>query len=208
MKTRDHHGWCRQMHRSLLITISLLLLAAGAAHPAPPAPRPYGGCGVLALKPAAGAERSLLPLYEEPGVHRIAELPGSALPRLAGSSEEPLVSASAHRGDWIQVAYDNAGRKGWLQQTRDSDYLPWREFLPGRQVRILPGMKKGYYKVMSSPGEGSPERGWLTRDQPVTVLQVEDDWARLQAPQGWFRWRDGDGRLTISLHEPQGAEKP
>lgn len=207
MKTRADHGWRRQMHLSLLITVSLLL-AAGAAHPAPPAPRPYSGCGVLALMLSAGAERSLLPLYEEPGVHRIAQLPGSALPRLAGSSEEPLVSASARRGDWIQVAYDDAGRQGWLQPARDSDYLPWREFLPGRQVRILPGMKKGYHAVKSSPGDGSSEMSALTRDQPVTVLQVEDDWARLQAPQGWFRWRDGDGRLTISLLETKGAEKP
>jgi len=205
MKTRENLGRRRQRYRHLLITISLLLLAAGNAHPAPPAPRPYSGCGVLALKPAGGLERSLLPLYEEPGVHRIAELTGSELPRLAGSSEEPLVSASARRRDWIRVAYDNAGRKGWIQQTRGSDYLPWQEFLPGRQVQILPGMKKGYYAVRSSPADGSPEMGRLTRDQPARVLQVEGDWARLQAPQGWFRWRDGDGRLTISLQELKGA---
>jgi hypothetical protein len=195
------------MRRLLLIAALLLVLSAGAAHPAPPRPRPYSGCGVLALKPYAGADRVSVSLYEEPGVLRISEIDGSALPRLSGSGPEPLVAVSARKGVWTRLAYDDAGREGWVEQARAWEYLTWQEFLPDRQVRILPGMKKGLYSLRSEPREGGAERGTLARDQAVRILQVEDDWARLQTPSGWFRWRDGDGRLTVSLQDPEGVEK-
>ena len=185
--------------RTLLCTLLLLLLSGGAAHPAPPAPRPYGGCGVLALKLWPGAEPARLTLYREPGLLRIAEYDPAALPRLAGSAAEPLLAADARKGGWTRLAYDDAGRQGWLEQARGWQYLSWQEFLPGRTVRVLPGMKKGLYLLKSGPDESAAPIATVNRDQQVRVLQVEDDWARLQAPSGWFRWRDGDGRLTVSL---------
>lgn len=195
------------MRRPLFLTLLFSLLVAATAQGAPPRPRPYGGCGVLALKPDAGAERPLLVLYQEPGLLRLAELEGGALPRLAGSASEPLVAVSERRGGWTRLAYDDAGREAWIEQPRAWQYLPWREFLPGRLVRILPGLKKGWYLVRSEPREEAPESAPLSRDQEVRVLQVEGDWARLEAPAGWFRWRDGDGRLTVALREIDAAQK-
>lgn len=194
------------MRRPLLIALLLLVLGAAAAHPAPPRPRPYSGCGVLALETAPGAERLALVLYQEPGLARIAEMEGSQLPRLAGSEAAPLIAVGARKAGWSRLAYDDAGREGWIEQARGWEYLTWREFLPGRSVRILPGMKKGYYAVRGEPRQDSAETAVLTRDLTVRVLQVEDDWARLQAPSGWFRWRDGDGRLTVSPQDAAGAQ--
>ena len=195
------------MRRSLLVALLLIFLSAAAAHPAPPRPRPYSGCGAVWLRPDPGADKITVTLYQEPGLLRIAEVEGSALPRLAGSAAEPLVAVSARRGGWIRVAYDDAGREAWIDQPRAWGYRDWQEFLPGRLVQILPGMKKGYYGLRSEPGDAGSPRGTLARDQAVRVLQVEDDWARLQAPAGWFRWRDGDGRLTVSLPDGEGIEK-
>jgi hypothetical protein len=153
---------------------------------------------VLALRPVPGAEEVPIGVYAEPGLQRISELAIPSLPRLGGLQQEPLVAVTACKGGWVRLAYDDAGREGWIKLLRSWEYLPWQEFLPGRMVRISPGMKKGCYSLRGRPDEGSTGRGTLTRDQPARVLQVEDDWARLQAPSGWFRWRDGDGRLTVS----------
>jgi len=65
-------------------------------------------------------------------------------------------------------------------------------------VRVLPGMKKGLYLLKGEPREAAAQKGSLNRDQTVRVLRIEEDWAELEAPGGWFRWRDGDGRLTVS----------
>jgi hypothetical protein len=129
----------------------------------------------------------------------MAELDSSTLPRLSGSATDPLVAVSARKGEWTRLTYDDAGRQGWIRQARAWRYLSWQEYLPGRCLLILPGMKKGYYALRSEPGAGGGERENLTRKEAVYVLQVDNDWVRLQAPSGWFRWRDDDGRLTVAL---------
>lgn len=192
--------------RSLSVALLLLLLSTTAAHSAPPPPRPYSGCGVLALQAPPGAEPAGIPLYREPGLARLGEMEGSALPRLAGSEGASLVAVGARKARWSRVAYDDAGREAWIEQARGWEYLPWREFLPGRSVRILPGMKKELYAVRSDPRRDAAQQAVLTRDQTVRVLQVEDDWARLQAPAGWFRWRDADGRLAVLPQDGSGAQ--
>jgi len=185
------------MRVPLWLILALVALGPAAAQAAPPPPRPYAGQGVLALHPAPWAERAPIPVYREPGLQRIAEPEPGALPRLAGDGGEPLVAVQA-RGGWLRVAYDDAGREGWLKPPRGWEYRPWEEFLPGRLVRVFPGMKKALYALRGEPREGGAETGALARDQEVRVLRVEEDWAQLQAPWGWFRWRDGDGRLTVS----------
>lgn len=181
---------------SFLLFLSLIATAADAA---PPAPRPFSGSGIVAAAPeAAGAGGPLL-LYQEPGILRLAELQAAKLPRLAGSEQNPLIAVAARKGRWTRVAYDDAGREAWLEAPRSWRYLPWEEFLPGRALRILPGMKKGFYAVMEEPSEKGNPAGTLVREQEVRVLRVEGDWARLEVPSGWFRWRDPDGRLTVSL---------
>jgi hypothetical protein len=183
-----------------LLPTALVLLAffAASVHAAPLPPRPYSGCGVLMLHPIAALQQSPLVLYAEPGLQRIAEVEIPGLPRLAGDKQEPLVAVSATKGGWLQLAYDDAGREGWIEPPRSWEYSTWGEFLAKRTVRVFPGMKKGLYALRGEPREGSPDRGVLTRDQQVRVMQIQDDWALLQAPAGWFRWRDGDGRLTVS----------
>lgn len=186
------------MRRLTLITLALLVFWAGSLHAARPRPRPFSGCGVLALRPVPGAERVPIALYGEPGLQRMVELELQALPRLGGDQQQPLVAVSATKGGWVRLAYDDAGRKGWIELLRFWHYLPWEEFLPGRTVRVFPGMKKGLYLLRGEPSEGAAEQETLVRDQAVRVTQVKGDWARSETPSGWFRWRDGDGRLTVS----------
>ena len=197
------------MKKTVVLTLSLIgiLFAGGAAQSAPPKPRPYSGCGVLALSRAPGDERLIVPLYYEPGIARFAELDGSALPRIAGNAPEPIVAVSSRKGGWTRLAYDDAGREAWVRPARAWEYHPWQEYLPGRVLRILPGMKNGYYALKGEPNEAGTDRGTLTREQTVRVVQVTDDWVRVQSPSGWFRWRDADGRLTVSLQEAAGVEK-
>ncbi|GAW67667.1 hypothetical protein GPEL0_01f3624 [Geoanaerobacter pelophilus] len=183
----------------LSASLLLIALAAGAAYATPPAPRPYSGCGILKLRQWGALEPEPLALYREPGLLRVAEKSAAALPRLAGDGFEPLLAASERRGRWTRLSLDDAGRQGWLEQQRGWDYASWDEFLPGRTVRVLPGLKKGWYSLKGAPAEDAAEIASLTRDQLVQVMEVEEDWVKLERPSGWFRWRDPDGRLTVSL---------
>lgn len=183
------------MIRRLVFALTLAVLAAGAAQGAKAAkPRPLSGCGVLTL----GASAPLV-LYAEPGVRRVAQTSGAALPVLDRGGEQVAVAATGSNGGWLRVPYDEAGREGWLEPGRADRYRSWPEFLPGRTVRLLPALKKGLYALRDAPGEKGALRGTLTRGDLVRVLSVSDGWARIEAPAGWFRWRDGDGRLTVSL---------
>jgi len=185
------------MRISLLTVLALFLFFAVSSRAAAP-PRPYSGCGVLEIPQTTATEPAPIAIYAEPGVQRVAEREIQALPSLRGNQEPPLIAVGAVKAGWVRLFFDNAGREGWVDKPRPWEYLPWREFLPGRQVRILPGMKKGLYLLKGEPRENGPERGVLSRGQLVRVVQVEEDWARLQVPSGWFRWRDRDGRLTVS----------
>lgn len=184
----------------LALTVSFLVLSQ-AAPAAPPAPRPYGGVGVLSLKEVVkkAEEAPSVTLYHEPELVPVAEVATGFLPRLSGTQAEPQLAVSQTRGGWIRVYYDDAGRQGWLKSERNWEYLPWQEYLAGRTVRVLPGLRKGWYAVRSLPGEEGSELCQVSRDQQVQVTEVRDDWARLRSPAGWFRWRDADGRLTIAL---------
>lgn len=186
------------MRRVLLAAVFLWVAWAVAAQAAPPRPRPYSGVGVLVMTPEPVPAAARLVLYREPGVERIAEVDAGSLPRLAGSAEEPLLAVAGRRGGWMRVVYDDAGREAWIESKRRWEYLPWPEFLAGRAVQVLPGLKKGFYLVRGEPVDGAPEAATVGRDQELRVLRVEGDWARIQAPAGWFRWRDGDGRLTVT----------
>lgn len=187
------------MRPLLVFTLLFMLFMPGAAESAPPRPRPYSGIGILAVaRDTAGANGPLV-LYREPALLRLAEVEAARLPRLAGSDDAPLLAVSARRGRWTRIAYDDAGREGWIEAPRSWQYLPWEEFLPGRTLRILPGMKKEFYQLSDEPRQDGAPAGTVVRDQEVRVLRVEGEWVLLEAPPGWFRWRDPDGRLTIAL---------
>jgi hypothetical protein len=191
------------MRTYLYLSLIILFAAFSLAEAAPLPLRPCAGIGVLALRPQPGEEKVGAPLYREPGVERLGVAEGGSLPRLAGTAQEPLVAVAARKGDWALVAFDDAGREGWIAVSRWWSYRSWEDFLPGRRVFVLPGLRKGWYAVKGEPGERGADRAWLAREQGVVVRRIEGDWMLLEAPSGWFRWRDGDGRLTISLQPPK-----
>lgn len=176
----------------------LLAFTAGAVGAAPAAHRPYSGSGVLLLKESPGGQPETVALYRQPGVERITAVVPPSLPHLQAEPDATLVAVYERRRGWSRVALDDAGRQGWMQDERSWRYLEWREFLPGRSVRVLPGMKKEWYQVKNAPGAAGSVAGAVSRDQRVRVLEVEDAWARLETPAGWMRWRDPDGRLTVA----------
>jgi hypothetical protein len=192
--------------RALPFSFLLLTLLAAAANAAPPRPRPFSGCGVLTVASEPATGRTPVVLYREPGVERLLETDAAALPRLSAKESEPLLAVTRRKGRWTRVAYDDGGREGWLEQGRRWRFLSWEEFLPGRLVSPLPGLKKGWYAVRSEPRDSSAEQAQAGRDHRLRVLQVADDWVRLERPAGWFRWRDPDGRLTISPGAGDGGE--
>lgn len=187
------------MRPLLVFTLLVMLFIPGAAESAPPRPRPYSGIGILLVANDAPGAGGALALYQEPGLLRLVEVEAARLPRLSRTDANPLLAVGARRGRWTRIAYDDAGREGWIETPRSWQYLPWEEFLPGRTLRILPGMKKEFYQLSDEPRQDSAPAGTVVRDQEVRVLRLEGEWVLLETPPGWFRWRDPDGRLTIAL---------
>ena len=196
------------MNRNL-ITIALVLLIVLPAHGALPKPRPYTGSGLLVIRmptsPVSDQPCTLV-LYLEPEVGRVAEPACGALPLLTQVIETPAgefpVAVMGKKGAWLKIAYDQAGREGWLKMLRGWDYLPWEEFLPGRTARLLPGLKKGYYVLRRDFDAAAQELDTLTPERPVRIDRIEGDWVHVTvAPQtaGWLRWRDDGGRFLITV---------
>lgn len=200
----------------ILTAIVALLLVAAAAWAAPPAPRkirPYSGIGILMLKPSVAATdadtHEPLQLYEEPAISRLGALnPGRVPPYewIFGPAGAFLrLVVTARKGEWLQVAYDDAGREAWLNPRRSAVFQPWAIFFKGQTGRLLPGLQKRYYQVFQQPGKGVLAS--LTPRQPFRVVKLENDWAMVMSGQnglGWLRWRDEDGRLLMGL----GASAP
>ncbi|HEX9079983.1 MAG TPA: hypothetical protein VF795_10365 [Desulfuromonadaceae bacterium] len=194
--------------------VALLLSAAVAwAAPVPPsAPkmRPYCGIGVLMLANGgiAEAEESYR-LYDEPALARLGELDLSRVPPYewifgAMNGSQPLV-VTARKGEWLRVAYDDAGREAWLELRRPAAFQSWEEFLKGRTVRLLPGLQKRYYQLFREAGRGA--QAGVSPKEPFRAVRLMDDWILVLSGQntlGWLRWRDEDGRLLVGL----GRDRP
>jgi SH3-like domain-containing protein len=146
-----------------------------------------------------------LTLYRTPGVGRIDEFATGKLPGLeailgAGDGETPLAVAGK-KGGWLRIVYDDAGHEGWLPLARTWIYTPWEAYLPGRSVRLLPGLRKEYTFMRNGPAADALALGTVGPQQRLRVSRVEGDWAFVTADggSGWLRWRDEDGRfLTAS----------
>ena len=55
------------------------------------------------------------------------------------------------KGSWLKIAYDDAGREGWLEHgARAGSTSPGRSSCPAALVRLLPGLKKGFYACAAS----------------------------------------------------------
>lgn len=201
--------------RHFLVPSLLLLLFAFPAHGAPAKPRPYAGSGLLVMRPLPPQEadnRGRLILYREPGIERVAEKPPADLPLLSqivgGPVGEYPAAVMGKRGNWLKIAYDEAGREGWLELERRWQYTPWEEYLPGRAVRLLAGLKKEYRTVRRDPSPAAMELAPLSPDGELRVDLVQGEWLRLRLdPQttGWLRWRE-DGRLLVSVQPDNGLQ--
>jgi len=192
------------------MAIILLFSVAAAALPRQVSQqmRPYSGIGVLILAAEQNPDhdaRELLYLYEEPAVLRIGPLNRSQTPSYdwiftRNESWLPLI-VMARRGEWLRVAYDDAGRLGWLEPRQQGLFLPWNALLKGRFCRLLPGLRKQYYQLFRQPGI-PPMIQPVWPKHSFKVLSLDGDWALVMPDQsvlGWLRWRDEDGRLLISV---------
>lgn len=186
----------------LLLALMLFMIAAPLAHGALPKARPTTGAGLLVIRPDP-AESAPLPLYEEPGVRRLTVIEPERLPRLPFSVEDGIpVAVLENRGKWVKIAYDEAGREGWLEIGRRWSYSPWEDFLRGRSARALPGLKKECYLMKKECSEQGANGPALTPKKSFRILQVEDDWVQGLLDfsyVGWMRWRDRDGRFLIII---------
>jgi hypothetical protein len=192
----------------VLITFLCLALIPVAAEGAQQ-PRPYSGSGVIIIRPFSPerpVDSELIPFYRDPGVERIAERSVRGIPILSSvlnmpPGEYPLV-VMAKKGSWMRIAYDDAGREGWVEMSRWWEYTPWEVFLRGRVARLLPGLKKGSCALHSRPSITDPPTRVLSEQENLVLIEVKGDWALVitdSGLNGWLPWRDGDGRFLISI---------
>jgi hypothetical protein len=170
--------------------------------------RPKAGIGLLIMHHLA-AETNCLTLYNYPGVKRIFEIGNDTVPDLHplidSASGVIAVGVTGKKGNWLKIAYDDAGREGWIKMERQWIYTPWESFLMGRSAALLPKLRKTSYQLRKDHSENSEPLISLTSLQKLQVVAVEGDWARVEIEgitSGWLRWRDSEGRLMISLSEP------
>ncbi len=173
--------------------------------------RPFSGCGVVFVRsfnPENPADSAPVTFYRDPGVSRIADFPVGSIPGLPSilhiSGGEYPFAVMAKKGNWLRIAYDDAGREGWVEMARWWDYSTWEEFLKGRVTRLFPGQKKKAYALHEGPAESTPQTGTLSDRETLKVIKIVDDWAMVMADSGlngWRSWRDGDGRFQIAIEE-------
>lgn len=187
-------------------TVCLLLALLPLPLHGAPKPRPFSGSALLIIRPfPAEAGTVRLRLYEEPGVGRMAELEPGKLPGLEpvviAPAGEYAVAVVARRGEWLRLAYDEAGREGWVRMERSWLYLPWESFLEGRTARFLPGLKHYCHLLRREDSDSAPVAGTVPRESGFMVVRVRGEWAQVVAPavRGWLRWRDEDGRFLIAV---------
>jgi hypothetical protein len=129
---------------------------------------------------------------------------------MEGRSGESALAVMGKKGDWLRVAYDEAGHEGWLAMPRYWEYSPWRVFLKGRSARLLPGLKKEFYLLRREPASTSPQLDTLSRQKNLRIIEIRDEWALVLVDlttHGWLRWKDNDGRFTISIDNPFEPQK-
>lgn len=160
------------------------------------------------MTPQRGDEIATLIFYREPGVQRLMEKRVVDIPQLDPSLSlrpgEYRLAASARAGEWVKVAFDDAGREGWLEMQRYWEYTPWDSYLKGRGVKLLQGLKKEYYELLKEPQDYSPLLSTLAKEKNLRIIQIKGDWAMAIVDLtsfGWFRWRDRDGRFLIMVQE-------
>lgn len=197
--------------RLAYLVIGILLPAAVAT--GAPVFRLHSAKAVLLLQqpfPRTSESDSLLVLYREPGVGRIAALTFpqaiQKIPSFAWDGEKLYVPAAGQRRGWIRIPYDEAGREGWLRLEREWQVMEWSDLLPGMQVHLIAGIKKAFYVLQPEPGIATGDT-ILSADEPLWILALQGEWAQVETGQprqeGWIRWRDDDGRFTVAPLPPE-----
>jgi len=196
-----------KMRATAIILLLSVAATAGSQQPVQQM-RPYSGIGVLLLAPEKGSDqdtREPLFLYEEPALSRIGELDSAQAPPYEwifsrNVSRLPLI-VTARKGDWLRVAYDDAGRLGWLNPRQHGAFRPWAALLKGKSCRLLAGLRKQYYQIFRHPGKMPLIQPALPK-LSYKIVKLDGDWAMVMSDQSmlaWLRWRDEDGRLLISM---------
>jgi hypothetical protein len=199
----------------LIISLLLPLLTAGAEGAAQP--RPFTGSGLLIVRhmnPASSASPPSLILYREPGVGRIGEFPVTGIPILSDivnlSPREFPLAVMGKRGSWLLIAYDDAGREGWVRMSRWWTFEKWEDFLKGRAVALLPGLRKEMSFLREGLSDSAPRTLEIPADETLSVLEVRDDWilaVTTTGASGWLPWRDDDGRFLVSVDKKIAQQK-
>jgi len=171
--------------------------------------RPYAGMGVLLLPiTSLGSDEPFgrLHLHDEPSMSRLENAELALAPRhqwiFAMDTDTVPLMVMARKGDWLKVVYDDAGREGWIKPGQRYGFEIWEEFLVGRVVHLLPGLQKRHYRYYEKPG--TEPLADVTPQQLFRVIQLDNDWVRVQGDRnssGWLRWQDEDGRLLIGLEQ-------
>ena len=193
--------------RTLLIFLflaSFFLPSAGAQQF-----RPLSGSGVVIIRPLnpeSPVAPEPIPFYRDPGVARIADRPAGEIPSLSSILKMPVgeypLAVMGKKGNWLRIAYDDAGREGWVEMARRWDYITWEDFLKGRVARFLPGLKKDIYPLRAGSSATAPQTGALSGKEVLRITEVADDFALVitdSGLSGWLPWRDGDGRFLITI---------
>ena len=192
------------MIRFRLFLLLFLLLTPFTGHGGLPEPHPFTGKGIVILPASSFAED--LVLYELPGIRLIGNIRLKELPTLASfvnvKSKEVALAVMSVREGWLRIVQDAAGREAWVELKDDWSYRPWERYLAGRTIRLVPGFKEPLYRFRSTPADNGEQSGAVTPGFPLLGQAVHGDWAEVvtagQTP-GWLRWRDGDGRLMVTV---------
>lgn len=193
----------------VLIFVTALFALSAAAAPVPfsnPRMRPYSGIGVLLVQIENRDDEKLsipFALYEEPAVSRFGSRGLGDFPRhewIFGKNNlvAPLF-VMARKGEWVRIVFDDAGREAWLDMPDYSAFMPWEDFLKGRQIQMLPGLQKKYYQAFKRPGSAT---AYQIQRHAMKVIRVDGDWAMVISGLHslyWVRWRDEDGRMLVAV---------
>ncbi|HZV80768.1 MAG TPA: hypothetical protein VFF53_01220 [Geobacteraceae bacterium] len=190
------------MLRSLLILCLILSVSLPAGAASPIKARPLSGIGLLLVKD----DGKKLTIYREPKLGRLAELRATELPGLApslGSSAgfSPAVVLS-NRPGWLRILYDTAESDGWVERRRSGEFRLWGEYLQGRYIGMLPGLRKEFYQLRREAVSGAESLRNVGQEEFFQVAAVRGDWVRVRSggdADGWLRWRDDNSRLLITV---------
>lgn len=187
---------------TLLRSLLLVFAAACCSAAAPSPPRPATGIGVLILP----RQEVTLTLHHAPGRGRSGELRIASLRHLEpllGPTATTVVPVARKQGEWFSLFIDESEREGWIRLRPGWRFVPWEEWLVGKTAAFLKGLP--HHLTTISSGTPPVENQPLPRDTTFRIVGIDGDRAFVfvgDGRSGWVRWRDRDGRFTITLSLP------